>query len=122
MLGCMEPPRRSGHPPGRSLSSLAVSPPGPHGGKALFRLFSEDLDRSEAGLGRTVGLSRYRPARITDRRAAGGPPPPPPSPPPRPLSPPPLAPARARGHPAAPGSAPGPPPAPVPGSPARGGA
>src|SRR5689334_11453895 len=70
MLGFIDPPRRAGQPRGRSLSSLAVSPPGPHGRKALFRLLRGDLDWSKAGLGRTVGLSRYRPARIADRRAA----------------------------------------------------
>src|SRR6185312_11733208 len=70
MLGCIDPPRRAGQPLAGHYSSLVVRPSGPHGRKALFLLFSGDLDRSEAGLGRTVGLSRYQPARIADRRAA----------------------------------------------------
>src|SRR6185437_4557920 len=70
MLGCIDPPRCAGQPPGRLPSESRGKTPGTAWRKALFLLFRGDLDRSKAGLGRTVGLSRYQAARIADRRAA----------------------------------------------------
>src|SRR5882724_4574261 len=70
MLGFIDPPRRAGQPPGRSLFESRAKSPGTAWEECPITPVQRGLRRSEAGLGRTVGLSRRQPARIADRRAA----------------------------------------------------